>query len=207
MRGPLRNWLAEYLVQNGRGLRQASLVFAITLLIAGIGAYWLVGLRYNEVVEQKNAETDALRTQVSELQDQLRNLLEQLLRREQASTTARDPDGIYQFGSQVGTAQGARVDESRGTVSFETITGAMQFNTGTTFEYRDFILRAKNTHIETRGSISNQTGRSLSSSFLRDRGAGFVSIGARYNPAASIASRPDHRFPAPQFDLMLGWPQ
>ena len=161
MRGPLRNWLAEYLVQNGRGLRQASLVFAITLLIAGIGAYWLAGLRYNEVVEQKNAETDALRTQVSELQDQLRNLLEQLLRREQASTTARDPDGIYQFGSQVGTAQGARVDESRGTVSFETITGAMQFNTGTTFEYRDFILRAKNTHIETRGSISNQTGRSL----------------------------------------------
>ena len=144
-------------------MRQAPLVFALTLLIAGIGAYWLAGLRYNEVVEQKNAETDALRTQVSELQDQLRNLLEQLLRRERerASTTARDPDGIYQLGSQVGTVQGARVDESRGTVTFDTITGAIQFNTGATFEYRDFILRAKNTHIETRGSISSQTGRSL----------------------------------------------
>ena len=68
MRGPLWHWFAEHLMQNGRGLRQAPLVFALTLLIAGIGAYWLAGLRYNEVVEQKNAETDALRTQVSELQ-------------------------------------------------------------------------------------------------------------------------------------------
>ena len=147
-------------MQNGRGLRHA-LVFAVTLLTAGTGAYWLAGLRYNGIVEQKNAEVDALRTQVSELQDQLRNLLEQLLRRERASMTARDPDGIYQFGSQVGTVQGARVDESRSTVSFDIIAGAMQFNTGANFEYRDFILRAKNAHIETRGSMSSQTGRSL----------------------------------------------
>ena len=56
---------------------------------------------------------------------------------------ARDPDGIYQFGIQVGTGQMAQADESRGLVRFATISGAVKFNEKKEFEYRNFVLRVK----------------------------------------------------------------
>jgi hypothetical protein len=157
--------LLDHLMQNGRALRDAPLVF-IAALIIGFGlSFWVNGLRYEGVLAQKDGTIERLKTQVSELQDRIGNLERQLASRPQtqppAAASARDPDGIYQLGAQVGSIQSAQIDESRGTVWFGAITGAAKFNADSNFEYRDFVLHVKSLGAEARTNLAGQVNRAL----------------------------------------------
>jgi hypothetical protein len=77
------------------------------------------------------------------------------------SPSARDPDGIYQLGKQVGTVEVPEVDESKSTISFHRIVGAVNFNPNQDFEYRDYILHIRGISAETRGDFSGQRTRAL----------------------------------------------
>ena len=146
----------DYLMQNARILWDAPLVFVATTLLACGVAYFLVALRFQGVVdqrtaalEQKTATIESLKAQIDGLQDRLKDIQQQLALRPTPPapsippSMARDPDGIYQFGIQVGTGQMAQADESRGLVRFATISGAVKFNEKKEFEYRNFVLRVK----------------------------------------------------------------
>jgi hypothetical protein len=153
-------------MQNARALRDAPIVFVAVILIAAFASYWLSGVRYEGVLDQKNGTIEALKTQLSGLQDQVKTLQQQLEHRGQQqapSVPVRDPDGIYQFGVQVGSVQGPQVDESHGTISFGAIVGAVKLNTDRDFEYRDLVLRINGFATETRAGMAGQAvGRALS---------------------------------------------
>jgi hypothetical protein len=161
--GPIWAKLLEHLMQNSRALRDAPLVFVAVLVITFGLSYWVNGLRYEGVLAQKDGTIEGLKIQVSELQDRIVTLEQQLTNRRQAqppsTAPARDPDGIYQFDAQVGSVQFAQVDESRGIARFGAIVGAVKFNADSNFEYRDFVLRVKSFGAESYGS--GQTSRAL----------------------------------------------
>lgn len=73
----------------------------------------------------------------------------------------RDPDGIYQFGQQVGTVELARMDKSKSTVFFQRIVGAMNLNNRREFEYRNYVLRIRRELGETTSDLSGQRNRAL----------------------------------------------
>jgi hypothetical protein len=73
----------------------------------------------------------------------------------------RDPDGIYQLGRQVGTVELPEVDESKSTISFRRIVGAVNFNPNQDFEYRDYILHIRGISAEAGGDFSGQRIRAL----------------------------------------------
>jgi hypothetical protein len=164
--GPIWAKLLEHLTQNGRAIRDAPLVFVAVLIIAFGLAFWVSGLRYEGVLAQKDGTIERLKVQVSVLQDRIMNLEQQLTSRPQAQSPSaaptRDPDGIYQFGVQVGSVTSPQVDESRGMVWFGTIIAAVKFNQNNNFEYRDFILHVKSIATETGASSAGQAvGRAL----------------------------------------------
>jgi hypothetical protein len=76
-------------------------------------------------------------------------------------SSMRDPDGIYQLGRQVGTVELPEVDESKSTISFHRIIGAVNFNPNQDFEYRDYILHIRGISAETGGDFSGQRTRAL----------------------------------------------
>jgi hypothetical protein len=52
--GPIWAKLLEHLMQNGRAIRDAPLVFVAVLIIAFGLAFWVSGLRYEGVLAQKD---------------------------------------------------------------------------------------------------------------------------------------------------------
>jgi hypothetical protein len=73
----------------------------------------------------------------------------------------RDPDGIYQFGQQVGTVELPLIDERKSKVFFQRIVGAMNLNNGREFEYRKYVLRIRGELGETTSDLSGQRNRAL----------------------------------------------
>jgi hypothetical protein len=73
----------------------------------------------------------------------------------------RDPDGIYQFGQQVGTVELPQIDERKSKVFFQRIEGAMNLNDGREFEYRKYVLRIRGELGETTSDLSGQRNRAL----------------------------------------------
>jgi hypothetical protein len=73
----------------------------------------------------------------------------------------RDPDGIYQFGQQVGAVESPQIDEHKSKVIFERIVGAMNLNNGREFEYRNYVLRIRGELGETTSDLSGQRNRTL----------------------------------------------
>jgi hypothetical protein len=68
----------------------------------------------------------------------------------------RDPDGIYQFNEKVGTVFGADVDRSSGEIRFQQIRDAINFDTNTDFEYRNYIV-----HFEGASAIASVGGLAM----------------------------------------------
>jgi hypothetical protein len=163
--GPIWAKLLDHLMQNGRAIRDAPLVFVAALIIAFGLSFWVSGLKYDGVLAQKDGTIEGLKTQVSELQDRIMSLEQQLAKRPQiqlpSTPPARDPDGIYQLGAQVGSVQFAQVDESRGIVMFGGIVGAVKLNADRDFEYRDFVLHIKSFGTDGRSSVAGQVNRAL----------------------------------------------
>jgi hypothetical protein len=73
----------------------------------------------------------------------------------------RDPDGIYQFGQQVGTVELPQIDKSKSTVFFQRIVGAMNLNNDREFEYRKYVLHIRGELGETTSDLSGQRDRTL----------------------------------------------
>jgi hypothetical protein len=73
----------------------------------------------------------------------------------------RGPDGIYQLGQQVGTAESPQIDGSKSTVFFQKIVGAMNLNNDREFEYRKYVLRIRGELGETTSDLSGQRNRTL----------------------------------------------
>lgn len=154
----------DYVMQNFRTLIDAPIVFAAVLLIAFAASYWFNGLRYQGTLDQKQSTIDMLKAQNDGLQDRLKDVQQKLADRPAAAPQvipARDPDGIYQLGMQVGSADMAQTDESHGVVTFGRIIGAVKLNVDRNLEYRDFVLRFKSMGAETRASMSGQSSRML----------------------------------------------
>ena len=126
-------------MQEGRALRDAPIAFLAVLIIAGVGAYWLAGNLYEGALNQKNATIESLKTQVTGIESQLKELREHS--RASSPDTSSDPDGIYQFERKVGTAQGTKIDEGQGIVLFGEILESQNLNPAKEFRYRNFILR------------------------------------------------------------------
>jgi hypothetical protein len=156
--GPIWAKFLEHVMQNWRTLRDAPLVFFAVLIVAFSLSYWIVGLRYAGVLDQKSGTIEDLKTQISGLERQLAS-------RPQAAPSAtvpiRDPDGVYQFGIKVGSVQDTAVDESRGTVTFGKIVDAIKLNVHANVDYRDFILHVKSAGADEQISIAGLSGRSL----------------------------------------------
>jgi hypothetical protein len=70
-------------------------------------------------------------------------------------------DGIYQFGKQVGTVQSPQIDESKSTVFFPRIVGAMNLNTDREFEYQKYVLHIRGELGETTSDLPGQRDRAL----------------------------------------------
>jgi hypothetical protein len=70
-------------------------------------------------------------------------------------------DGIYQFGKQVGTVQLPQIDESKSTVFFQRIVGAMDFNSDREFEYQKYVLHIRGELGETTSDLSGRRDRAL----------------------------------------------
>jgi hypothetical protein len=73
----------------------------------------------------------------------------------------RAPDGIYQFGQQVGTVELPQIDERKSTIFFQRIVGAMNLNNDREFEYRKYVLRIRGELGETTSDLSGQLNRAL----------------------------------------------
>lgn len=80
---------------------------------------------------------------------------------------ARDPDGVYQFGRQVGSIELPTVDQSSSTVSFSRINGAVNLDIGRDFEYRDFRLHIDRMGAEMVSGVAGQKFRSLANVFCK----------------------------------------
>jgi hypothetical protein len=64
-----------------------------------------------------------------------------LKRSAQPPSTARDPDGLYQLGMEVGTAVGATIDTAHSSVTFQGIKSVGKLDPAKDVEYRDFVLQ------------------------------------------------------------------
>lgn len=78
-----------------------------------------------------------------------------------SATHNRAPDGIYQFGQQVGTVELPQIDEGKSTIFFRRIVGAMNLNSDREFEYRKYVLRIHGELGETTSDLSGQRNRAL----------------------------------------------
>ena len=154
----------DYVMQNFRTLIDAPLVFLGAMVLAFGAAYLVNGLRYQGTVDQKQSTIDTLKVQNDGLQDRIRDLQQRLVDKPLVvpqPVLVRDPDGIYQLGMQVGSAEMAQSDESQGIITFGRIIGAVKLNLDRNFDYRGFVLHLKTMGAETRASISGQSSRML----------------------------------------------
>jgi hypothetical protein len=70
-------------------------------------------------------------------------------------------DGIYQLGKQVGTVQLPKIDESKSTIFFQRIVGAVNLSTDREFEYQKYVLHIRGELGETTSDLSGQRDRAL----------------------------------------------
>jgi hypothetical protein len=151
--GPLqRLWDAflDRIWDEGRAIKQAPASFALAVLLSclpiGFVIWRVVDAIYNERIAVLQATIQQLSTKKPDTP---------------SPPDHQDPDGIFQLGKQVGSVELPQVDESRSTVVFQRITGAMNFNSTREFEYRNYTLRVRSFAAETRGDFSGQRSRAL----------------------------------------------
>ena len=152
----------DYLMQNARVLWEAPLVIAVVGLLAFALAYWVNGLRYQGALDQKAATVESLKTQIDGLQDRIKDLQQRLAERPPPHPdVVVDPDGVFQFKAQVGTAHLVQVDEASGIVRMASITGAARLNINQEFTYRTYVLKVKSIGMEGTSTIVGQINRML----------------------------------------------
>ena len=152
--------LQDYVLKEWRVIQRAPWAFAaclaVGLILMGLSIWGAFSWAYGSILSQKNATIESQKTRIDDLEATIREL-----RSSQPSPApiARDPDGIYQLGAQVGSAQSPQVDESRGTVSFGAIVQAVKLNADRDLEYRDLVLHIRGIRTVTSGNLAGQVYR------------------------------------------------
>jgi hypothetical protein len=151
--GPIRRlWdsVQEYAWNEGRVIKQAPASFAAAVLLScipiGFAIWRVVDVLYNERIAVLQATIQQLNAQKAE---------------SLPAPSARDPDGIFQLGQQVGKVELPEVNESASAARFGRIVGAVNFDKSREFEYRNYILRIRTIAAETRGDFSGLRTRML----------------------------------------------
>jgi len=150
----------DYLAANIRTLKDAPLVFVVAVWAAFLGAYLLVDWRYTGILEQRGAAIETLRARLEVAERSTAELREKLAAASQPAA-GRDPDGVFQFGRQVGAVQQPRIDEAAGMALFAAITGATKLNVQRDIEYRDLVLHIRTVGLENQATIGGQASRAL----------------------------------------------
>jgi hypothetical protein len=137
----------EHLMQNGRVLRDAPLVIVAAILLAFALAFWVDGLRYQGTLDAKtatietlNGQLTGLNTQVTALAASVKDLETKLAAKPIQAEPQRDPEAIYQFGSNVARTIGGYVDRAAGLVRFQQVLGGPNFNVKAAMDYMQFVL-------------------------------------------------------------------
>jgi hypothetical protein len=155
--------LQDYVLREWRVIQRAPWAFAaclaVGLVLMGLGLWGAFGWAYGSILSQKDATIESQRSRIDGLEATVRELRSSSPR--SAAPIARDPDGIYQLGAQVGSVQAAQVDESKGMVTFGAIISAVKLNAEHDFEYREFVLHIKSFGTEARAAVAGQINRSL----------------------------------------------
>lgn len=160
--------IGEFAVTNWRVVRDAWGAFLVWCAIAAVALWWVQGKIVELQIINLQSEKSTLTTRVTVLEGQNRDLASQLASaKAPASTpeplkkTERDPDGIYQFGAQVGSVQFPQVNESSGIVVFAAITGAPKLNANREFEYRNMVLKIREFHRDSQSNLGGRVDRAL----------------------------------------------
>jgi hypothetical protein len=151
---------AGYLAANMRTLKDAPLVFVVAVWAAFLGAYLLVDWRYTGILEQRGAAIETLSAQFKVAERSAAELREKLAAASQTAVE-RDPDGVFQFGRQVGAVQQPRIDEAAGMALFAAITGATNLNVQRDIEYRNLVLHIRTVGLENQATVGGQASRAL----------------------------------------------
>lgn len=139
------------------------------------GALWMVFTwAYQSVVTHKDAAISSQQTIITNLNSTVSDLRSEIanLRTRPADKVAspgpeapqvvqRDPDGVYQFGRQIGSVMTARVSLETGSVTFERIYNVANLDVDKEFEYRDLTLRFRQPASETRVEMGGPPQRTL----------------------------------------------
>ena len=127
-------------------MRQAPIPYvAAFILLAGL-IFAAFQWGYGRILEAKGAAISTLNMRVGALlaeRDDLRRQLDNKPVAQQAPPSKpmeRDPDGLYQFGRNVGTVTGVTPDPAHGVVAFRAIRATPDFNLDGDVEYRQFRL-------------------------------------------------------------------
>jgi hypothetical protein len=94
------------------------------------------------IIANLNSTIEDLRAENAELRSKLSVKPVQTIETPK-NPPVRDPDGIFQLGSQVGKVTGAKTDGGNSTVFFKNIFSEGKFNPNANFEYRDLVLHVK----------------------------------------------------------------
>jgi hypothetical protein len=151
------NSFSDLVRDEGRMIRGAPVLFALTVLITCIP---LVGITW-KVMDWTYSDRIAVLEAINQGKDERIANLSSQSEPQSSAAHNRDPDGIYQFGRQVGTVELPQIDEGKSTVFFQRIVGAVNLNNDRQFEYRKYVLRIRDELGETSSDLSGQQNRSL----------------------------------------------
>src|SRR5258706_4638213 len=148
--------------------RRAPLIVAVTIsgiIISGI-LFAAFSWAYRTVLIQKEAAINGQQITIADLdriivdlRAENADLRSRLSVKPTQSTDSsrnslkRDPDGIFQFGTQVGKVTGTEADRENSTVLFKNIFSEGNFNPNNDFEYRDLVLHVKNMRPSVSGKL------------------------------------------------------
>lgn len=140
----------DYIVGNARVFWEAKLAFGALVLVSIAIAYAAASWRYSGIIDSKQSaldgkqsDIDGQRLRIDALVAEVANLKQKLAKKEPESlaSAGRDPDGIYQFGRQVGRGSGASIDLASGAIGFSAILGTADLNINMPLEFRQYQMR------------------------------------------------------------------
>jgi hypothetical protein len=151
------NSFCDLVWDEGRVIKGAPILFALTVLITCIP---IVGITW-KVFDWAYSKRIAVLEATNQSNDERVAKLNAQSEPQSSSAQNGDPNGIYQFGTQVGTVEAPQIDEDTSTVFFQRIVGAMDLNNDREFEYGKYVLRIRGELGETRSDLSGQQNRAL----------------------------------------------
>jgi hypothetical protein len=135
--------LADFAMTNVRVIRDAWGAFIIWCLIAVGICWWGLGYLYEFRLTNASSQISTLTSRMTVLAGERDDLQKRLAERPTpapSAYSAREPDGLYQFGSPAASAPGGVLDRPAGLARFPRVIGGPNFNIQSDMDYRQFTL-------------------------------------------------------------------